>query len=68
MLIIQNIYYYTIGPSMNFLLQPWHLFYFIIVGWANKHQHEVIEYLRTENQVLKEELGKKHSLFNDDQR
>lgn len=53
---------------MSFLLQPWHLFYYVLVGWANKHQQKVIEYLRTENQVLKEKLGKKRILLNDDQR
>ena len=34
----------------------------------NRQQQEVIEYLRTENQVLKEKLGKKRILLNDDQR
>ncbi|QDT98571.1 helix-turn-helix domain-containing protein [Gimesia aquarii] len=53
---------------MSFLLQPLHLFCLMIIGWANKHQQEVIEYLRTENQVLKEKLGKKRILLNDDQR
>ncbi|MDA7541474.1 helix-turn-helix domain-containing protein [bacterium] len=37
-------------------------------SWVNRHQQEVIEYLRTENAVLKERLGKKRILLNDDQR
>jgi len=40
----------------------------IAAGWVNREQQQVIEYLRTENQVLKEKLGKKRILLNDDQR
>jgi hypothetical protein len=32
----------------------------ILAGWVNRQQPQVIEYLRTENQVLKEKLGPKH--------
>ena len=53
---------------MKFVLQPWQLFLAIMAGWINEHQQNVIEYLRTENQVLKEKLGKKRILLNDDQR
>jgi putative transposase len=42
---------------MNFVLQPWQLLLAILAGWSNRQQHEGIEYLRTENQVLKEMLG-----------
>ena len=41
---------------MNFVLQPWLLLLAILAGWINRQQQEVIEYLRTENQVLKEKL------------
>lgn len=34
----------------------------------NREQLQVIEYLRTENDVLKEKLSKKRILLNDDQR
>ena len=37
-------------------------------SWINRQQQEVIEYLRTENAVLKEKLGRKRFLLNDDQR
>ena len=37
-------------------------------GWVNRRQQHVIDYLITENQVLKEKLGKKRILLNDDQR
>ena len=39
-----------------------------LASWINRQQQEVIEYLRTENQILKEKLGKKRMLLNDDQR
>ena len=42
---------------MNFVLQPWQLLLAILAGWINRQQQEVIEYLRTENQILKEKLG-----------
>ena len=53
---------------MEFILQPWQLFLVILAGWMNRQQQEVIEYLRTENQVLKQKLGKKRILLDDDQR
>jgi putative transposase len=53
---------------MNFILQPWQLLLAILAGWSNRQQQEVIEYLRTENQILKEKLGKRRILLTDDQR
>jgi putative transposase len=53
---------------MPFIFQPWQLLVVILAGWMNRQQQEVIEYLRTENQVLKEKLGGKRVLLNDDQR
>ena len=44
---------------MEFILQPWQLYLVIRAGWINRQQQEVIEYLRTENQVLREKVGKK---------
>ena len=38
---------------MKSVLQPWQLLLLIIAGWINRHQQDVVEYLRTENQVLK---------------
>jgi len=40
----------------------------ILAGWINHREQEVIEYLRAENRVLREKLGKKRILLNDDQR
>ncbi len=53
---------------MNFVLQPWHVLLNILAGLINREQQEVIEYLRAENQVLKEAHGKKRIRLNDDQR
>lgn len=53
---------------MNFTLHPWQLYFLILAGWVNRQQQTVIEYLRTENQVLREKLGKKRILLSDDQR
>ena len=53
---------------MHFTLQPWQFYLSIIGGWIHWQQQEVIEYLRTENQVLKEKLRPKRILLNDDQR
>ena len=53
---------------MEFIFQPWQLYFLLLAGWINREQQELIEYLRTENQVLREKLGKKRVLLNDDQR
>ena len=53
---------------MEFILQPWQLYLVIRAGWINRQQQEVIEYLRTENQVFREKVGKKRILLGDDQR
>ncbi len=53
---------------MDFILQPWHLLLTTLAGLINREQQEVIEYLRAENQVLKEAHGKKRIRLNDDQR
>src|SRR5271169_1954066 len=59
---------HCIGSAMNFILQPWQFYFLILAGWVNRQQQQVIEYLRTENQVLREKLGKRRILLDDDQR
>ena len=58
----------TCETAMTFILQPWQLLLVILSSWVNRQQQEAIEYLRTENQVLKEKLGSKRILLTDDQR
>jgi transposase InsO family protein len=53
---------------MEFVLQPWHLLLTILAGLINRQQQQVIAYLRTKNQVLKEAHGKRRIRLNDDQR
>lgn len=53
---------------MKFILQPWQLMLIILASWVNRQQQEVIEYLRTENSILKEKFGEKRILLTDDQR
>ncbi len=48
--------------------QLWHLLLLILVGWINRRQQDAIEYPLTENRVLREKLGRKRILLNDDQR
>jgi transposase len=56
------------GPPMDFVLQPWQFCLVILAGWVNRQQQEFVEYIRAENRVLKEKLGGKRILLNDDQR
>src|SRR5580692_6397135 len=52
----------------NFILQPWQVLLSSLAGWINRELQQVIEYLRTENQILREKLGKRRILLDDDQR
>ncbi len=40
----------------------------MLTAWMNRHQQDVIEYLKEENKILREKLGGKRILLNDDQR
>jgi hypothetical protein len=53
---------------MPFALKPWQLLVMILAGWVNRRQQAAIDYLRTENQVLREKLGKRRILLDDNQR
>jgi putative transposase len=53
---------------MNFVLQPWQRLLASLAGWSTRQQQEIIEYLRTENQILKEKLSKRRIVLTDDQR
>jgi transposase InsO family protein len=53
---------------MPFTLKPWQLLLMILAGWINRRQQAAIEYLRIENQVLREKLGKRRILLDDTQR
>jgi hypothetical protein len=53
---------------IEFVLKPWHLLVLFEASHLNREQQRIIEYLQVENQVLREKLGKKRILLNDDQR
>ncbi|TWT36639.1 Integrase core domain protein [Posidoniimonas corsicana] len=53
---------------MTTSLQPWHVAFIWAVGWVNRQQQLVIEYLCAENRVLREQVHKKRILLTDDQR
>lgn len=45
------------GWNMSFILQPWHLLLVALAGWVHQQQQHIIEFQRTEIQVLKEKVG-----------
>ena len=53
---------------MKAQLQPWQFLLLILAGWINRRQQEAVEYLLTENRILREKLGKNRILLSDDQR
>ena len=50
------------------MLQPWQILVAAFAGWINRHQDAVIEYLREENRVLKQQLGRRRLRLTDAQR
>ena len=50
------------------VLDPFRFVLLAVAGWMNQQQLELIEYLREENRVLREQLGGRRVRFNDDQR
>ena len=53
---------------MAFVLQPWQILVAAFAGWITREQDAVIEYLREENRVLKQQLGHRRLRLTDDQR
>ena len=53
---------------MSFLLQSWQLIITILSEWVRQQQKQVIEYLQTENQILREKHGNQRMLLNNNQR
>ncbi len=40
----------------------------MLAGWINRQQQDMIDYLKEENKILHEKLGKRRIILNDDQR
>src|SRR5712692_2224002 len=53
---------------MSRVLDPFRFVLVAVAGWMNQRQLEMIDYLREENRVLREQLGKRRMRLNDDQR
>jgi putative transposase len=53
---------------MKFVLHPWQILLLVLAGWINRNQQNAVEYLIAENRILREKIGKKRILLNDDQR
>ena len=49
-------------------IDPFRLLLIAEAGWMNHQQQQVIDYLREENRVLREQLGTRPPRFDDDQR
>ena len=62
--------FFPADPEENVkeLLQPWQLLLFVLAGWVNGQQQDVIEYLLAENRVMRQKPGKRRILLNDEQR
>ncbi len=53
---------------MAAVLQPWQILVAALAGWISREQDAVIEYLREENRVIKQQLGRRRLRLTDDQR
>jgi len=53
---------------MASVLQPWQILVAALAGWIRREQDAVIDYLREENRVLKQQLGRRRLRLTDDQR
>ena len=51
---------------MATVFQPWQILVTALAGWIRREQDAVIEYLREENRVLKQQLGRKRLQLTDD--
>ena len=60
------------GDKVTFLmtksLDPFRFLLIAVSGWMNQQQFQLIDYLREENRVLREQMGKRRLRFNDEQR
>jgi putative transposase len=48
--------------------RPLHFLAVAIAGWMNRHQQDAIAYLKEENRILREKLGRKRILLDKTQK
>ena len=53
---------------MQPVLSPFQFVVTALAGWANQQQSDVVDYLREENRVLREQIGGRRLRLSDDQR
>ena len=53
---------------MPIVLDPFRFVLIAVAGWMNQRQLQMIEYLREEYRVLREQLGERRLRLTDDQR
>ena len=53
---------------MNAIIQPWQLLLITLASWLNQEQQQIIEYLQTENSILKEHLKGRRISYTDKER
>jgi len=46
---------------MLHLLDPFRLVLIAVAGWMNQWEYQIIDYLRAESRVLREQLGERRS-------
>ena len=49
-------------------IRPFTILLAMLAGWINKHQQDVIEYLKTENTILRGKLCKRRIILTDEQK
>ena len=49
-------------------MDPFQFVLIAVAGWINQRQLQMIEYLREENRILREQLGERRLRLTDDQR
>src|SRR5215471_14474577 len=50
------------------VLDPFRFVLIAVAGWMNQWEYQMMDYLREENRVLREQFGPRRLRFNDDQR
>ena len=53
---------------MTRIIRPWQVLVVATAGWISREQDSVIQYLREENRVLKQQLGGRRLRLTDAQR
>ncbi len=56
------------GKRMRRFLDPFRFLLIAVAGWMNQAQEQMIDYLREENRVLREQTGERPLRLTDDQR